>query len=240
MSRNAGSMAARSPMSPRWQGTPGMSRRLSARSGNRPSRGVRGGLPLTTPSSRSRGCAARSWDGSDRHPDALDPVSPQGETEAGSGGGEDMAVLEGDLLLDQLVEQGIVAAGELDDGGAGRGDAEMEPGGEENGRAPEMRRHRDAVASRARGDALHLGEAAGDGGIGLEAIPRAGLQHLAKGEPGLLALARRDGNIGGAAPLRLSGQIVRRHRLFEPGEVVTLDLAGEPLGLAHAPGTVSV
>src|SRR6185503_13059372 len=79
-----------------------------------------------------------------------------------------------------------------------------------------------------------------DGGIGLEHVHRPRLQHLPEGEARLLALSRRDGDVGGPAHLGLPGEIVRRHGLFEPREVVIRDLAGEALGFAHAPGPVGV
>src|SRR4030095_1105291 len=130
--------------------------------------------------------------GADCHPAALDEVTPEREAEAGSPGSEDVPVLERDLLLDQVVEEGVVAAGELEDGRARRGDAEVQAGGEENGRAPEMRRHREPLAGGQRRDRPHLGDPPRDGGIRLQDVDGARVEHLAEGEARLLALAGWD------------------------------------------------
>src|SRR4029077_11194843 len=72
----------------------------------------------------SKRCLRRPRADSGLYGDPLDEVAPEGEAQAGGGGGQHVAVLELDSLLDQVVEERVVTAGELEQVHAGGGDGQ--------------------------------------------------------------------------------------------------------------------
>ena len=75
-----------------------------------------------------------------------------------------------DLLLDEVVEHRIGAERELDDEARGRGGADVQPGEEAGRSGPEMRREAQVEGAGQRADAHRLGDAAAEGGVGLEDV----------------------------------------------------------------------
>src|SRR6266849_9547189 len=91
-----------------------------------------------------------------RDGDLLDELAPEREAESRARGRAHVSVHQLEGLLGEVVQERVVAARELDGGGARRGDAQVKPGGEEDGSAPEVRRHRQLVGGGEGGDAERL------------------------------------------------------------------------------------
>src|SRR5215469_10015968 len=77
------------------------------------------------------------------------------------------------------------------------------------------------------GNSPDLAHAAGAGNVRLRDIEGAPLEQILKIEPRKLALPRGNRNCRRSPHLRLTGVIVGRDRLLEPGDVVGLELPGE-------------
>src|SRR5215813_10798928 len=100
-----------------------------------------------------------------------------------------------------------------------------------------MMRHLNVVHAGHARDAAPLRDAAGDGGVYVEDIDRAGVYEVAATEPRNLALSGIDRNAAGVLadqrePLQL---VIPLDRFFEPANVVILDQAAKLDGLVRSP-----
>src|SRR5213594_3996163 len=97
-------------------------------------------------------------------------------------------------------------------------------------------RHLDARRRAERGGAPPLADTAALGGVEVDEVDGAGVEHPAHAVAGDLALARRDRDARGVAHARHQGDVVVPvTRLLEPADVERLDQTGEADGVLRRP-----
>src|SRR6516162_5372669 len=161
-------------------------------------------------------------------PEPLQRIRAQGETEAGPVGRMNHAVrTDVERRVEELPHHRHPALADLKNVAVRGCHRDVNAGGKQNATAPGMRGQAHAVRRGQCRNTPDLGDTAGAGDVGLRDVQCTALEQILEVESRELALPRGNGDCRRSAHLRLTGVIVGRDRLLEPGDVVGLELPGE-------------